>query len=235
MKQPLPVLEYSKIRLKPVPEIERQILADVHRTIYRAIQLGLLPEFETEPEEYENLLASTLCQYASIHSDVSFNQGMSYIGLLITCTRGWSFEACNVAFTDAMNRDGVRRLYENGLNGLAQLMYRLSDTIERQLPALSRHFESLEIQVSMFATRWFLTLFSSLDVLNFECAVLVMDFYAAEGTRALLRVARVLLDEKRSDLMDATNVLEVLKVTSRRSRLSKDDFLERLAAVTVMD
>ncbi|KAJ6654679.1 hypothetical protein lerEdw1_006701, partial [Lerista edwardsae] len=56
---------------------------------------------------------------------------------------------------------GLRDLYKNNLEDLRSKFYQLEKLIQEQLPDLYSHFLEQNLEAHMYASQWFLTLFTA--------------------------------------------------------------------------
>ena len=83
--------------------------------------------------------------------------------------------------TSLINDFGCRALFAQGMSGLKCSFFQLSALMQDNLPMLKAHFDSESINVSMFATSWFLTLFSNYDTLGPAHVTAVLTVCLADG------------------------------------------------------
>lgn len=93
---------------------------------------------------------------------------------------------------------GLRDLYKDGFEHLYLRLYQLKRLIKDQLPKLYEHFERIGIEMHMFASQWFLTLFTARFPLYFVFHVL--DIFLLDGVPILFQVAITLLTVCEPDL-----------------------------------
>lgn len=70
-------------------------------------------------------------------------------------------------------------------------MYQLENLVQEQLPDLHVHFQSQGFQTSMYASSWFLTLFTT--TLNLAISCRVMDVFLSEGMEFIFKMALAML------------------------------------------
>lgn len=74
---------------------------------------------------------------------------------------------------------------------LGLCMYQLENLVQEQLPELHVHFQSQGFQTSMYASSWFLTLYTT--ALNLTLSCRVMDVFLCEGMEVIFKIALALL------------------------------------------
>lgn len=85
----------------------------------------------------------------------------------------------------------LRDLYKNGFDNLYLRLYQLHRLIEEHLTQLSQHFTEHHIETHMFASQWFLTLFTARFPLYFVFHII--DIFLLHGIETLFQVALALL------------------------------------------
>lgn len=94
---------------------------------------------------------------------------------------------------------GVRDLFRSGFEQLHLRFYQLERTIEELIPELSTHLEHLGIECHMFASQWFLTIFTA----KFPLYVVfrILDFFLLNGIDTIFQVAIALLQASKAELL----------------------------------
>lgn len=90
-------------------------------------------------------------------------------------------------------------------------MYQLENLVQEQLPEIHVHFQSQGFQTSMYASSWFLTLFTTTLSLSISCRV--MDVFLSEGMEFIFQMALAFLVMGRDSLLslDMEAMLKVKK------------------------
>lgn len=78
-------------------------------------------------------------------------------------------------------------------------MYQLENLVQEQLPELHVHFQSQGFQTSMYASSWFLTLYTTTLSLSISCRV--MDVFLSEGMEFIFKMALAFLVMGRDTLL----------------------------------
>ncbi|XP_047229964.1 rab GTPase-activating protein 1-like isoform X2 [Girardinichthys multiradiatus] len=96
---------------------------------------------------------------------------------------------------------GLRALYKNNFEDLHCKFYQLEKLMQEQLPDLWAHFQELNLEAHMYASQWFLTLFTAKFPL---CMVFhITDLLLCEGLSIIFNVALALLKTSKEDLLQA--------------------------------
>lgn len=108
---------------------------------------------------------------------------------------------------------GLRKFYQDGFENLYLRLYQLNRLMKEQLPKLNEHFERIGIETHMFASQWFLTLFTARFPLYFVFHIL--DVFLLEGMPILFQVALTLLAVCEAELrqLDFEGVLKFVRVS----------------------
>lgn len=112
-----------------------------------------------------------------------------------------------------MYKYGLRELYKDNFDILYLHLYQLSRLIKEQLPKLHEHFEQIGVETHMFASQWFLTLFTARFPLYLVFHIL--DVFLLDGIEILFKIALTLLTEFENELrtLDFEGVLKYFRVT----------------------
>jgi hypothetical protein len=96
----------------------------------------------------------------------------------------------------------MRNMFLESMIGAHKALFVTDKLIKKHLPKLARYFQRENIEVSMFATQWIMTVFAS--NFSFELVARVWDCFLVEGWKVVYRVILALLDHASSDLMELT-------------------------------
>lgn len=108
---------------------------------------------------------------------------------------------------------GLRDLYKHGFENLYLRLYQLNRLLKDQLPKLYEHFERTGIEAHMYASSWFLSLFTARFPLYFVYHI--MDVFLLDGMPILFQVAITLLSVCETELrqLDFEGILKYFRVT----------------------
>ncbi|KFD55832.1 hypothetical protein M513_03271 [Trichuris suis] len=97
--------------------------------------------------------------YAVYDAEVGYCQGLSFLAasLLLHMPEERAF----TVLVRIMYHYGLRDLFKQGFETLHLRFFQLDRLMRHYLPTLSAHFDSLHIETHMFASQWFLTLFTA--------------------------------------------------------------------------
>ncbi|XP_059060324.1 rab GTPase-activating protein 1-like isoform X2 [Achroia grisella] len=149
--------------------------------------------------------------YAVYDHEVGYCQGLSFLAasLLLHMPEEQAF----CLLVRLMYGYGLRELYKDGFEALYMRLHQLGRLMEEQLPDLRAHFQELGVEPHMFASQWFLTLFTARFPLPLVYHIL--DVFLLQGMDTLFQVAIALLSRCKKDLLthDFEGVLKYFRVT----------------------
>ena len=118
-----------------------------------------------------------------------------------------------------MGQYRMRDMFKPSMTELGLCIYQLDTLIETHLPDLHVHFQSQAIHTNLFASRWFLTLFTT--CVSLSLASRILDNFLCEGRDVIFRLALTLLSEAKAELLqkDIEGVTKYFQVNnSNQSR-----------------
>ncbi|XP_037909187.1 rab GTPase-activating protein 1-like isoform X3 [Hermetia illucens] len=184
---------------------ETVIQRDIHRTF------PAHKRFKETGGSGQDALFKVSKAYAVYDTEVGYCQGLSFIAasLLIHMPEEDAF----CVLVSLMYDYGLRDLYKQGFESLYMRLYQLDRLIKEQLPKLHEHFERTGVETHMFASQWFLTLFTARFPLYFVFHVL--DVFLLDGVPILFQVAITLLSYCEADLrqLDFEGILKYFRVS----------------------
>jgi len=93
----------------------------------------------------------------------------------------------------------MRGLFGEGMKETHQVLYIAEKLTYQFLPKLAKHMESQSIHITMYATQWLLTLYTS--SFQFDLVTRLWDCFLAEGWKIVYRVMLALLQNSQSTLL----------------------------------
>jgi len=102
-------------------------------------------------------------------------------------------------FVKIMNNYGLKNLFKCGFEELNSKFCLLDRAINDLMPDLFTHLSNLRIETHMFATQWFLTLFTTKFPLNVVFPIL--DLFLIDGMDTIFKISLALLLISRNDLL----------------------------------
>ncbi|XP_055372066.1 ecotropic viral integration site 5 ortholog [Condylostylus longicornis] len=177
--------------LKATSACEKVIRRDIARTY---------PEhdFFKEKDGFGQEALFNVIKAYSIHDrEVGYCQGSAFIvGLLLM---QMPEEEAFAVFVQIMQQHKMRDMFKPSMSELGLCMYQLENLVQDLLPELHNHFQTQAFQTSMYASSWFLTLFTTNLNLNVSCRI--MDIFLSEGMDFIFKSALSLLTIGKDDLL----------------------------------
>ena len=94
----------------------------------------------------------------------------------------------------------MRGLFGEGMRETHQVLYVSEKLIHQFLPKLSKHLDTELIHVTMYATQWLLTQYTS--SFQFDLVMRVWDCFLVEGWKIIYRVMLSLLQHYQNELLN---------------------------------
>ncbi|KAF6212431.1 hypothetical protein GE061_012954, partial [Apolygus lucorum] len=162
-------------------------------------------------DNYRILITKESNSYAVHDTEVGYCQGLSF--LAATLLLHMPEEQAFCVLLKIMYDYGLRELYKDGFECLYLRLYQLNRLMEEHLPQLYQHFRDKGVETHMFASQWFLTLYTARFPLYFVFHII--DVFLLQGTETLFQVALALLTMCKKDLMqlDFESILKYFRVT----------------------
>ncbi|UYV73162.1 RABGAP1 [Cordylochernes scorpioides] len=205
------VLEYFVYRARFISSVWQQesncenvIQRDIHRTF------PAHDYFKDGGPGGQDALYKLCKAYSLYDQEVGYCQGLSFLvaALLLHMPEEQAFGLLIKIMFEYKFRD----LFKNGLEELHRRLYLLNKLMEDQVPELAAHFADLGVEPHMFASQWFLTLFTAKFPL---CVVyFILDLFFLDGLVTIFQVALALLKLSKKDLLalDFEGVLKFFRV-----------------------
>ncbi|KAG5681968.1 hypothetical protein PVAND_011367 [Polypedilum vanderplanki] len=193
-----------RILITKESKCEDVILRDVHRTFPAHV------EFREKKGTGQESLYKVSRAYSVYDTEIGYCQGLSFIAatLLLHMPEEESF----TVLVSIMYDYGLRELYKQNFENLSLSLFQLTCMLRDQLPDLYEHFLSEKVELHMFASQWFLTLFTARFPLPFvfQC----IDLFLLDGKITLFQVAFALLSVCRKELLskDFESILKYIRV-----------------------
>uniref|UniRef100_A0A1A9Z3C5 Rab-GAP TBC domain-containing protein n=1 Tax=Glossina pallidipes TaxID=7398 RepID=A0A1A9Z3C5_GLOPL len=194
-----------KILITKETKCETVIQRDIHRT-FPAHKC-----FKESGGSGQDSLFKVSKAYAVYDKEVGYCQGLSFIAASLLLHMPEEDAFC--VLVSLMYDYGLRDLYKQGFEVLYLRLYQLERLIKDHLPKLHEHFVACGIETHMYASQWFLTLFTARFPLCFVFHVL--DVFLLDGLPLLFQVAITLLSICENDLrqLDFEGILKYFRVT----------------------
>ncbi|CAG4955251.1 unnamed protein product [Colias eurytheme] len=164
----------------------------------------------------------------SLHDrEVGYCQGSGFIvGLLLM---QMPEEEAFAVLVKIMQQHRMRDMFKPSMAELGLCMFQLENLVQELLPDLYLHFQSQNFSTSMYASSWFLTLFTT--TLSLPLACRVMDVFLSEGIEIVFKVALAMLTLGKDDMLslDMENILKYIQKELPAKAEADQDALMNLA------
>lgn len=187
------LLEHYRILITKDSAQEGVITRDIHRTF------PAHDYFKDSDGDGQDSLYKICKAYSVYDEEIGYCQGQSFLAavLLLHMPEEQAFSV----LVKIMYEYGLRALYKNNFEDLHCKFYQLERLMQEQLPDLWSHFQELNLEAHMYASQWFLTLFTAKFPL---CMVFhITDLLLCEGLNIIFNVALALLKTSKEDLLQA--------------------------------
>jgi len=134
----------------------------------------------------------------SIHDrEVGYCQGSAFItGLLLM---QMPEEESFAVLVKIMQDYRMREMFKPSMAELGLCMYQMDTLVQEHIPELYVHFQSQAIHTNLYASSWFLTLFTTTLPITLACRI--MDCFLSEGLEVIFRIALTLLISAKHELL----------------------------------
>ena len=158
--------------------------------------------------------------YSVYDSEIGYCQGQSFLiaALLLQMPEEQAFGV----LVEIMFAYGLRDLYRENFEQLQLRFYQLNRLLEKNMPDLWQHFQNVGLETHMFASQWFLTLFSAKFPLFLVFRVL--DVFMLQGIETIFQVSLALLMMVRKELLaqDFEGIMKYFRVNIPKKLRSEE-------------
>ncbi|KAI8975302.1 rab-GTPase-TBC domain-containing protein [Mycotypha africana] len=186
---------------------ERIIQRDLART-FPGIDM-----FKQEGGSGQQALQRVLKAYSLYDSLVGYCQGLAFLvgPLLLNMPEQQAF----CVFVRLMETYEMRTMFTLNMEGLQLRLYQFSSLLDQILPSLSNYLKANEVNVPMYASQWFLTLFAY--AFPMELILRIYDIVFAEGAaETIMRVAIAMLKRSEERILQLTEFEDILDFLSNK-------------------
>ncbi|PFX29753.1 rab GTPase-activating protein 1-like [Stylophora pistillata] len=210
------LIEGYKHFIKKESPTEQVIKWDIHRT-FPAHEY-----FKSTGGEGQETLYKISKAYSVYDEEVGYCQGLSFLSavLLLHLPEEQAF----ALLVKIMSDYGLRDIFKHEFEQLHLKFFQLDRMIEDSMPDLHSHFQYNDIETHMYASQWFLTLFTARFPLSMVYCI--MDLFLCHGMRVIFQVALGLLKASRRELiqMDFEAILKYFRVSMPKKYLDEDEY-----------
>lgn len=173
---------FRKLYMK-ISGFERQIDLDIERTLRDHVL------FKARFSSAQVSLFKVLVAYSNLDREVGYCQGMSTIAAFLLLY--FDEEVAFAALRRLLERDSLRTMYVADFPMLFEFFHVQETLMKSSTPRLSDQLRTFGIETSVYATKWYLTMY--LGCLPFPLATRVWDLLLLWGPDVLVCVAVSLL------------------------------------------
>ncbi|XP_027154692.1 EVI5-like protein isoform X1 [Coffea eugenioides] len=185
---------YEQLVIYETSASELDIIRDISRTFPSHVF------FRQRHGPGQRSLYNVLKAYSVFDRDVGYVQGMGFIaGLLLLYMSEEDAFWLLVALLKGAVHAPMEGLYLAGLPLVQQYLYQFDHSVKEHLPKLGEHFSQEMINPSMYASQWFITVFSY--SFPFHLAIRIWDVFLYEDVRIVFKVGLALLKYCHDDLV----------------------------------
>ncbi|XP_050733709.1 rab GTPase-activating protein 1-like isoform X2 [Eriocheir sinensis] len=158
--------------------------------------------------------------YAVYDEEVGYCQGLSFLAAALLLHMPEEQTFC--VLKKIMFEYGLRELFRDGFEVLHMRFYQLGKLIEEHIPELWQHFQEQGVEVHMFASQWFLTLYTAKFPLFMVFHYL--DLFLLIGLDSVFQVALALLQMSKKELLssDFEGILKYFRVSLPKKYRNED-------------
>ncbi|KAG0721039.1 Rab GTPase-activating protein 1 [Chionoecetes opilio] len=158
--------------------------------------------------------------YAVYDEEVGYCQGLSFLAAALLLHMPEEQTFC--VLKRVMFEYGLRELFRDGFEVLHMRFYQLGKLIEEHIPELWQHYQEQGVEVHMFASQWFLTLYTAKFPLFMVFHYL--DLFLLIGLDSVFQVALALLQMSKKELLssDFEGILKYFRVSLPKKYRNED-------------
>ncbi|XP_072294372.1 rab GTPase-activating protein 1-like isoform X1 [Eucyclogobius newberryi] len=187
------LLELYRVLITKDSAQESVIMRDIHRTF------PAHDYFKDSDGDGQDSLYKICKAYSVYDEEIGYCQGQSFLAAVLLLHMPEEQAFC--VLVKIMFQYGLRTLYKNNFEDLHCKFFQLERLMQEQLSDLWTHFQELSLEAHMYASQWFLTLFTAKFPL---CMVFhITDLLLCEGLNIIFNVALALLKTSKEDLLQA--------------------------------
>ncbi|CAI9770202.1 unnamed protein product [Fraxinus pennsylvanica] len=185
---------YEQLVIYETSASELDIIRDISRTFPSHVF------FQQRHGPGQRSLYNVLKAYSVFDREVGYVQGMGFVaGLLLLYMSEEDAFWLLVALLKGAVHAPMEGLYLVGLPLVQQYLFQFDQLVKDHLPRLGEHFVQEMINPSMYASQWFITVFSY--SLPFHLALRIWDVFLYEDVKIVFKVGLALLKYCHDDLV----------------------------------
>ena len=180
-------------------ETETVILKDLDRTFPH------IYHFKDKYGTGQRSLYRVLSSYSKYNKSTGYVQGMGFISALLLTYMNEEMSFFMLHSLMKKKEYNMEGFYLDGFPLLKPTFYVLLSLMKKHLPKIYETFQKYDLMPSMYASEWFITLFTR--ELDFKILVRIFDVFLLEGFKVIYRFGLGFLKLKEEKLVNAKNGL----------------------------
>lgn len=185
---------YEQLVIYETSASELDIIRDISRTFPSHVF------FQQRHGPGQRSLYNVLKAYSVYDRDVGYVQGMGFLaGLMLLYMSEEDAFWLLVALLKGAVHAPMEGLYQVGLPLVQQYLFQFEQLVKEHLPKLGQHFSEEMINPSMYASQWFITVYSY--SFPFPLTLRIWDVFLFEGVKIVFQVGLALLTVCQDDLV----------------------------------
>jgi hypothetical protein len=153
--------------------------------------------------EKQRRLRNVLLAYSTLNEEVGYCQGMNYLVSLLLSNVAWDEEEAFWLLVLLMEQYEMLHIYRPGMQHLELRFHQFEKLLDVHMPTLANHLDKHGLHPSMFASGWFITLFSNFNTLSPPVVAHILDIFFMDGWKVIFRVALAIMSRLQDALMQA--------------------------------
>jgi hypothetical protein len=151
--------------------------------------------------EKQRRLRNVLLAYSTLNEEVGYCQGMNYLVSLLLSNVDWDEEEAFWLLVLLMEQYEMLHIYRPGMQHLELRFHQFEMLLETNMPTLAKHLDHHGLHPSMFASGWFITLFSNFNTLSPPVVAHILDIFFMDGWKVIFRVALAIMGRLEESLL----------------------------------
>lgn len=185
---------YEQLVIYETSASELDIIRDISRTFPSHVF------FQQRHGPGQRSLYNVLKAYSVYDRDVGYVQGMGFLaGLMLLYMSEEDAFWLLVALLKGAVHAPMEGLYQVGLPLVQQYLFQFEQLVKEHLPKLGQHFSEEMINPSMYASQWFITVYSY--SFPFPLTLRIWDVFLNEGVKIVFQLGLALLTVCQDDLV----------------------------------
>ncbi|ORX91118.1 RabGAP/TBC [Basidiobolus meristosporus CBS 931.73] len=203
---------------KTLSTIESKDEVQIDLDIPRTLQDNIL--FKQRYGLGQQMLFKVLTSFSNYDQEVGYCQGMASVASALLAYM--SEEKSFVAFICLFQHYSLREMYLPGFPKLMETFYVQARLMKKHSAKLLNHLNKLDVQLSYFAARWYLTLFLA-GVVPHQTSLRIWDVFLLHGLDMLICVSVALLKYHEATLLKM-GFEEIMSFLNGKIPINNDDF-----------